>query len=345
MIAEYHGAVGVQVTSSHMPLNFNGFKFIYPEGNSFVNEDLDELKELFREEDFSNGIGELRETEEIAHEIYAEKTVSFFMEYFDRIDRRVVLDTMGGAANEFLPDLMDQLGADLVDMSDEKPQIDPPDPVPEKLEHVKEKVDDEAEIGVATDMDADRVAVYYNDRWLDGNEIFGVLLQILEPKTTVASIDTSRMVEELADQIHFTRVGDPFVLDRMVETGAKLSGEPNGHYCFNKFVPYNSGIMAALLIAASDLDSLIDNLPEYVNARRNVEVDDKSDAMEGLVKAVKAEYKVLSEIDGVKFRVDDTLVLARSSGSSNKIRFIADAKTVDEAEAALDRAESLLRNA
>jgi len=54
-------SVSVQVTSSHLPLEFNGFKFMYPEGNGFTNPDLDQIKQLFRTEEFETGDSDILE--------------------------------------------------------------------------------------------------------------------------------------------------------------------------------------------------------------------------------------------------------------------------------------------
>lgn len=346
--AKERNAVGVQVTSSHLPLDRNGLKFIYPEGNSFVNEDLERLKQLFREKDFEDGQGSVEKVLEM-RQFYREELEKYFKQFSDSIEKKVVLETMGGAGSIFLPDILEQLGAEVVDLSEgnETPRIDPPNPKPENLRHVEEKVEEEdADIGIATDMDADRVAIYYGGEWLDGNEIFAILAEIVEPERIVASIDTSELLEENTDaEIFYTRVGDPFVLEETLERDAELSGEPNKHYCFKSFVPYNSGSLGGALLTAAEIGQIRQNFSKYYSRRESVEVEDKEQKMGQITARVRESFEVISEIDGVKFKVGDANVLIRSSGSSEKIRVITESRDEEEAREALEKGVEIVRNA
>jgi phosphomannomutase len=340
-------AVGVQVSSSHMPLNFNGFKLTYPEGNGFMNEDLERLKEIFRENSLE-GTGSSLETEQSHTGGYVEKAEKFFRNYFDSIDRKIVLENMGGRKSSKIRKILENLGAEVENLSSREPEINPPDPKPENLEHLKKKVDETgADLGIATDMDADRVTAYFEHEWISGDELFAVLIEIMKPEKVVASIDSTEIVEKTAEkygEIEYTRVGDPFVIDRTLETGAELSGEPNGHYCFTNFVPYNSGTLAGLMLAGADLEKIMEKIPDVEIEKKSVEVDDKDEAMRDLKKYIRANYTVLSEIDGIKFKLGNSRVLIRSSGSSHKLRITAEAENRADAEGAVRESEKLIRN-
>lgn len=368
-----NGSVSVQVTSSHLPLDTNGFKFMYPEGNGFLNPDLYEVQDLFREQDFEdassppeeaagssnlgeNAAGGTDFVGEGARQGYLAAVKRYFHDHFDGIDRKVVVDTLGGASTEYLPHLMDQLGAEVIDVAGEKedkgPYLDPPNPKPENLRYLEERVEEEgADMAVANDMDADRVAVYYRGDWIPGDRLFALLAQLIQPADVVASIDTSQMVEEVvgenSGEVHYTRVGDPFVIDETVEQDAELSGEPNGHYCFPELVPYNSGTLAALLFAAMDIEEGLKDMPEFYAERANVEVEDnaeKESRVKRIEERVKNEYDVISDLDGVKFELGDGNVLVRPSGSSPVIRVIAEARSPGEASEICSRAEDIVRN-
>ncbi|MFT4892445.1 MAG: phosphoglucosamine mutase [Candidatus Nanohaloarchaea archaeon] len=340
-------STGVQVSSSHMPLNFNGFKLVYPEGNGFMNEDLDRLKQIFRKNRF-----EEQETGSLTRKSYGKEYLSrmesFFGEYFDEVDRKVVVENMGGRQSSRLAEILEELGAEVENLSSEKPDINPPDPKPENLSHVEEKVEkSDADLGIATDMDADRVAVYFDGEWLTGDEVFAVLIEVVKPEKVVASIDSTEIVRRTAEKygkIEYTRVGDPFVIDRTLETDAEFSGEPNGHYCFTKFVPYNSGTLSGLMLAGADLEKIIDELPEIEVKKKSVKVEDKNLVMEKLKKKVEENFRVLSKIDGIKYESESSRVLIRSSGSSHKLRITAEAENSEEAEKAVQEAENLIRN-
>jgi len=345
-------SVSVQVTASHLPLKFNGFKLMYPEGNGFVNNDLDRVKDLFREEDFESGGGKVEEIEKLCKDRYLEELKETARKHSEGLFyRRIVVDTLGGAATELLSELLRDLGAEVIDISEEKddfPYRDPPNPKPENLDELKRKVEEEnADIGLATDMDADRVALY-RDRFVSGSEIFCLMAEQVQG-TTVASIDTSQAVEDViaekGHELHYTRVGDPFVMDRALEVDAALAGEPNGHYSILEFVPYNSGILAALILAGTDIDSGLENVPEYHVRRDSVQVEDKDEKMVLATETVENNYEVLSKVDGVKALIEGAEVLIRPSGSSPKIRVIAEAEDEEVAEKGLEAALDILRKA
>lgn len=340
----------VMVTSSHMPLEFNGFKFMYPEGNGLLNEDLDKVKDIFREKDFAEDKGEIENIPTRMDRLYRSEILKLISSYENRAELRditVVLETMGGATSKFLSDLLKEREIDLIDISEkDSPVIDPPNPKPENLDHVEEKVEEEdAYLGLATDLDGDRIAVYYDGKWLEGNQIFNILIKETRPDNIVASVDTSKQVEEMADRadadISYTRVGDPFVIDKTLEREAELSGEPNGHYCFKELVPYNSGTYAALLLATANYNDL-KYMPKRHNLRESVKVQDKHEKMEEVISKVEDRYEVISEVDGVKFRVEDAEVLIRPSGSSHKLRIIVDAEEEEKFNSTLDKILGLI---
>ena len=342
------GVVSVEVTSSHMPLNFNGFKFMYPEGNGFLNPDLYKVQDIFREEDFETGSGTTKDISRETRETYFKEIKEYAESFEGSFDKKIVVDTLGGATTEYLPKLLEDLGAEVVNIAEEKdkhPYRDPPNPKPELLDELKKRVEEEdADLGLSNDMDADRVAVYYNDKWLSGDDLFFIFAQLIDGEL-VASIDSSKVLEEFADKVYYTRVGDPFVIDKTLKENVPLSGEPNGHYCFPDFVPYNSGTLAALIMAAVEIDPLLDNIPKIYVDNANLEVEDKEAKMKQVEEVVKSSYNVLSDKDGVKFNVDECSVLVRPSGSSPIIRVKSESESKSATSDAIEEVEELIRNA
>lgn len=349
---ENHGAVSIQITSSHLPLEFNGFKFMYPQGNGLLNEDRDMIKNIFRKELFIEGEGTTNDLSDTSFRRYQDELKITGMRHGSAaVDKKIVLDTMGGVAETILPNVLDNLGAEVVNISEEKEgqYRDPPNPSPENLDEMVARYEEEnADLAIATDMDADRVTLY-NGEFITGDQIFGMLIDAIGPEKVVASIDTSRAVEELVKnrngEIEYTRVGDPFVLDKALEMKAQLAGEPNGHYAIMDFIPYNSGIISALILASLDIKQLLDEFPDYTTVRENVEIEDKDKKMKRVKEVVDENYEVISEVDGIKAYIDDAEVLIRSSGSSSKIRIISEAKEKEAAENALKTSLSIIQNA
>jgi phosphomannomutase len=350
--ASFHGsersAVSVQVTSSHMPMGFNGLKFMYPEGNGFMNQELDLLKQLFQQEGFTEGQGEIR-TLGSAREEYISSVVDFAEQHVKNLDRKIVVDSLGGSTDNFLAEILERLGFDVVEISEGREGIyrTPPAPQEQNLEEEVEEMlkEENAYMGFATDLDGDRAKIFFEGEWISGDDLFCILAQVSEGEVA-ASIDTSRKIEKFAEKVHYTRVGDPFVAEKMLETDAILSGEPNGHYCIPEFVNYNSGCLTCAVSACLDLGKLLENVPKTSVVRKNLSYDERTGAeekMEKLKQQVRSEFEVLSDIDGIKFEIEDSTVLARLSGSSDLIRVKAEADSREQAEKAASQVEQLLR--
>lgn len=341
-IGKKEEAVSVQVTSSHMPLDFNGFKLMYPEGNGFVNEDLYNIQDIFRSEEFEkNTEGDVRNREKEI-EKYKQDLIEFATGKTDAKSRKIVVDSLGGTA-EILTDILKRIGHEVADLNDKEGIYkDPPNPKPENLKRLKKKVEEtDAYVGFANDLDADRITVYFNGRFIDGNQLFSILAEKADPPF-IASVDTSKMLEELGE-VKYTKVGDPFVMDKALEEDAELAGEPNGHYSFTSFVPYNSGLLVAAIISNMDLRKRIGELPDYHSERTSIEVDDKKEVMKKVIDNIRDKYRVLSEIDGIKYSTANSTVLIRTSGSSPKIRVTGHSRTQEELLKDINQAEKIIR--
>jgi phosphomannomutase len=347
--AAFHGnredAVSVQVTSSHMPLEFNGLKFMYPEGNGFLNDDLDRLKELFKQQDFSRGSGSRKEIEN-ARKKYIDELVEDVERYGERFDRRIAVDTLGGATRELLPEALKQLDFEVVDIGKNRDGIyrNPPNPDPDRLKELEKAVESEnCFLGAAMDLDGDRVKIYFNGEWISGDDLFCVFAQIFDGEI-IASVDTSEKLERFS-YVTYTRVGDPFVIDETLKMSAVLSGEPNGHYCFPEFVNYNSGILAAALASSADLDELLANVPEREVRKENIEFGSRKETVEAMKEFedyASEKLNVSSTVDGVKFSYEGASVLVRPSGSSPKIRVKSEGVSAQEAERGLSKVLEVL---
>ncbi len=322
----------VMVTASHHCWKRSGFKLLYEQGHGFNNGDLGRVKEIYMEEPESKERrGEIKKVPE-ADEIYEREVMGTFKKYFDGIDSRVIVDCCNGGAAALAPKIMRGLGADVVELNSSK-TVDrslEPEPKKDNRRHLREKIStEEAEIVVGYDPDADRVfAIDKDGEWINGDEIFCILGKIVQPKTAVASIDTSGMLEETLDsKIHYTRVGDIFVSERGIEEGADLLGEPNGHYAITEHSWYNSGLFASLLMSAvaGDIPQMKRNLPDYISenitsVQPNQKV--KKERMGRIKEYIRSEecYRVISEVDGIKFTEKGCSCLIRPSGTSPKIR-------------------------
>lgn len=329
------GAVSVQVTSSHMPLEFNGFKFMYPEGNGFLNEDLDRVKNIFRENEFETGSGRVEKASKL--ENYIEDITDFTQGFdLDWEDKRVVVDCLGGSVLEVVPRVLRYLGCDVICLDEEhldgtsvQPYRDPPNPGRDQLGELADVVEDrDADLGLGFDLDGDRVALYHKEGFVSGDEVFALLASLVGGDV-VGSIDTSERVINVVDSrnnsFYSTRVGDPFVMDKAVEEGAELAGEPNGHFSLLDFVPYNSGSLAGVVLAGLDLETTRSSVGNREVLRESLKISDKEAYMSKVENFIGSrDLELISTLDGFKFVYKGVNVLVRPSGSSSKVRFVLD---------------------
>ncbi|MCD6414180.1 MAG: HAD-IA family hydrolase [Candidatus Diapherotrites archaeon] len=329
---------GVMVTSSHLPPEYNGFKFLYQEGNGFMNEDLAELKRKFMKNEYSRASGVVKKEDVL--EQYLDMAEKNFKKTFSGIDSKVIVDTGLGASKYTAAPLLERLGADVITIERKRPY----DCAEEKnISYLpKEMIKAKADIAVSFDLDADRIAVFDSmGEWVNGDELFCLADKAIVKSgdKVVASIDTSQMLEESTKgTIIHTRVGDPFVISEALKQGAILAGEPNGHYCFPRFTAYNSGTFFSAVFSAMahDLHDMRASLPEVSIKRRKFEVENPKVVIVQLKREIRKNFKVISELDGVKFKAGNATALIRASGTSNTIRMIVEARTEAEAEEVLE---------
>ncbi|MDY6770841.1 MAG: hypothetical protein SV186_02665 [Candidatus Nanohaloarchaea archaeon] len=336
LAAEHYGGLGAMVTASHHEWSRTGFKFLYEQGYGFGNEDLGEVKQLFREEDFATGESHALDMEAEFDEEYVEAALSFLDDHGDA-EGTVVLDCCNGGASRLAPEIFEELGFEVVTVNDATTGggVDP-EPDEDNRRSIKAAMEEhDAGMALGYDPDGDRVYAFHADEGgMDGNELFYLLGRLTEAETIAASIDTSDLIEELDAAVEYARVGDVFVSALGAEMDADLLGEPNGHYAVTEFCWYNSGILCSALLALhhDDLPALLDEVSAYTTERRVLHVassEEKDDAVQDAIKYAAKNFEVVSTIDGVKFTGDGFTALVRPSGTSNKVRLIVNGTDAD----------------
>ncbi|NOR84740.1 hypothetical protein GQ473_01345 [archaeon] len=349
----YNAKLSVMVTASHHGWDRNGFKLMYTKGNGFSNEDMAVIKNIYTDKPFVDAeIGGYENKEDEFRQIYIKRAITCFKNHFDLIDAKVIVDCANGGASVVLPELLLALGANVVKINcDFKPNIAvEPEPEEESRKYLVDVLNkNDADIVIGCDPDADRVFAFDSKGlWIDGDEIFAVLANTIGAKNICASLDTSTLLSDATGaEITLTRVGDIFVSKKAIDIDADFMGEPNGHYAFPDFSWYNSGTFAALILAANakKLNDIINNLPKYFTASKKFKYDNDELKMSATKKAILdagKSYSVISDLDGVKFKLDNAVVLIRPSGTSPVIRIKAEAKTQLKADDALEKASLLL---
>lgn len=339
---------GVMVTASHLGFDNSGFKFLYGEGNGFLNGDLARVKDAFLKHDFdTRKVGSFSDENGIAG-AYLESAKNLLLRLSGgkRTGRaKAVVDTLGAA---LIAPLLESLGCEVVAVDTERHA----DCAEEgNVAYLKEEMEKHgAEVAVASDTDGDRLAVFSRGgRWVTGDELFCFFASKVAKKgTIIASVDTSSIIESIVPnaKIIYTRIGDPFVIDAAIKHKATLAGEPNGHYCFPAFAAYNSGTFFAALSAifADELPEFLGKLPKRFVEKKKLAVKGAESTMKEMLKfANLSKSKIISRLDGIKFRYCESTVLVRPSGTENAIRITVEGvSSAKESRAVLEELAGLL---
>jgi phosphomannomutase/phosphoglucomutase len=345
-------AMGLIITASHNPPQFNGIKVVDSDGIEIPPEKERVIEQHYRDWHPAldlqawNGIGELSRKEGIV-DYYMDKVLGAVEIDKDRAkDFSIVVDPGNGITCCYIERFIKQLGAKCFTIFGEPDGCFPnrvSEPTPESLEALSRAVVEEgASFGVGFDGDGDR-AIFVDDEgtfhW--GDESFSVLLNELL-KTydgwIVTPVSSSVIVQDVVDahgaKLEWTKVGSITVSRRMLELDAMIAGEENGGIFFKNHQPVrDGGIALALMLSVlsknvgASLSDLFKALPKYYLHKETIPVEnaDKAKVFDYVLAATENENRLL--LDGVKVFRDGGSVLIRPSGTEPKYRSFADGKT------------------
>jgi phosphomannomutase len=354
-------AGGLMITASHNPPEYNGVKFIPEDGAPALPEVTDRIMDSLREPDPlpEDQHGSVRRVDLVG---------SHTEQVTDLVDAdlsglTVVYDAMHGSGRGTTDTLLERAGATVHRRRCERdPEFggDSPEPSPENLDGLEAAVDDhDADLGIANDGDADRIAVVTPERgYLDENLFFAALYDYLlddQSGPAVRSVSTTFLIDEVADahgeSVVETPVGFKWVAQAMQEHDALIGGEESGGFTIRGHVREKDGVLTALLAAAVEndaslderVDRLLDEHGAIVPGKISVDCPDdrKAEVMDALADALPDEIagravSQKSTVDGVKLLLDDgSWVLVRPSGTEPKLRAYAEGKSESGVEALL----------
>jgi phosphoglucosamine mutase len=321
--------LGVVISASHNPPEYNGVKFFTRSGHKLPDASEEEIEALLDVQPAATP-GEIDRIG-IATESYLEHVLDRFGS--DLSGLRIGVDCANGAYSGLAPQAFEQLGAEVVTIGNDPDGTNinvgcgATDLAALQQLVARERLD----LGVAFDGDGDRMlAVDGNGDVVDGDQIVAILaLHLRVDKvavTTMANLGLHALLGERGIQVFTTDVGDRYVLEALQREGGVLGGEQSGHIIYLRDHVTGDGLAAALLLCdavrGSSLAEAAAVMPIYPQVKENIRVASKE-----LPEAVSAELERVNAELG-----SDGRVLVRPSGTEPVIRVLAEAR--DEAEAA-----------
>ncbi len=262
--------MGVMISASHNPFQDNGIKLFGPDGFKLSDEAEAEIEALIAAEaELSlaapGRIGQARQLDD-ARGRYIEFAKSTFPRGRRLNGLKIVVDCAHGAAYATAPDVLWELGAEVVRIgvnpNGENINLGCGSTDPALCQ--QKVVEEGADLGIALDGDADRVHIIdETGRVIDGDQIMALIATRwaaagkLRRRTLVATVMSNLGLERLLDAREITmirtKVGDRYVVEAMRAGGYLLGGEQSGHIILAEHVTTGDGLLAALQV----LDALV----------------------------------------------------------------------------------------
>jgi phosphomannomutase len=333
--ARNYGA-GLVISSSHNPLEWNGMKFII-DGRGINEHELPQIIQHQEIEKTKIGI----ETEITTSYIEDAKKIIGNLENKPKI----VVDIGGGAAKDFAPELLREIGCDVQVINENISGCSRgPDPTSDNLSELITTTN-KKDIGFAFDLDGDRLVVVKDGKKQTPDVTLGLgVAKSLELgyKKFVLSIDTSvsieKFIKEKGGTVQRSKVGEANVIDLMLKNNAQAGGEgSSGGFILPEFNYCREGILTSGLIASmldgSKFNEILNYMGNYNQIRDKTEID--SEFHDKVIEEVKSkfskDYSEIITLDGIKGIIDeDSWVLIRKSNTEDIIRVSAESNNEEK---------------
>ena len=332
--------LGVVISASHNPPEYNGVKFFDAHGHKLGDAAEEQIEELLAA---APGI-DLGRIEHV--EIATDSYLDHILERFgtDLTGLRIVVDCANGAYSGLAPHAFERCGAEVHAIGDapDGNNINVGCGATDMAQLQQVVRDGSYDLGIAFDGDGDRMlAVDEQGEAIDGDQIVAILAldQNVEQVavTVMTNLGFHALMREHGITVHTTAVGDRYVLEALQREGAVLGGEQSGHIIWLRDHVTGDGLASGLLLCAAlkgrKLSEAAAVMPRWPQAKENVKVADRE-----LTPAIRAEVERVNDEWGGEGRI-----LVRPSGTEPLIRVLAEAENAQVAEDACASIAALVR--
>ncbi|HEX7383584.1 MAG TPA: phosphomannomutase/phosphoglucomutase [Burkholderiaceae bacterium] len=347
-----HGcSSGVQVTGSHNPKDYNGFKMVLA-GRAIYGEDIQRLRRRIEAEDYAHGSGR-------------SASMDIVPEYSARIagDARlarpmtVAVDSGNGITGASSPAILRALGCTVHELYSEVDGDFPHHhPDPSKLENLAELTEvvvrGDAELGLAFDGDGDRLGIVTKDAQViyPDRQLMLFARDVLSRRPGASVIFDVKCTQQLAPAIRAAggvpvmwKTGHSLIKAKMKEIGAPLAGEMSGHIFFGERwygfddATYTAARLLEILSRSADASAVLNALPASISTPE-LNVPCAEGEPHALIQRLRESARFpgardVVTIDGLRAEYDDGFGLIRASNTTPVLVLRFEGRT----EAALER--------
>ena len=342
LVSTFKSQAGIVISASHNSYEDNGIKFFDDKGQKISDE-----LELLIEQKISEPI-KVVDPENLGKAARLSDASGRYIEYCKNSlskeislnNLKIVIDTANGAAYDVAPKVFRELGAEVTAISDDPNGLNINQNCGSTDLNVLKKavLDNNADFGIAFDGDGDRLIIVDSEaKALDGDDILFLLAKfkfenqiVLGSKGVVGTDMTNKGLEnalsEMGIELVRSKVGDKYVLEKLLELGWQLGGEQSGHIICLDSVATGDAIIAAIkffeafLTFGKPLNEILGSFKKYPQILTNVEVANAESilANKKFKNSCEKAQKEITEFDGK--------ILVRKSGTESLLRILVEAK-------------------
>lgn len=369
--------LGIMITASHNPPEFNGFKIKSSTGGSAdisITKAVEKL--LCKKEPKNFSLSEGLKKKLIIKEDIVSDYIRFLRSYLDlsklrNCKFRVLLDCMYGSGNGFMQEVISDTGIDLEIMRNERNTYfegKGPEPVEKNLTKIIQRMKTENfDLGLVLDGDADRIAaVAPGGEFIHPQKILGLLALHLKQdrslsgglvKTIAGTTMMDHIAEHLGIKLYETAVGFKYISKLMEDEEVLVGGEEAGGMGFKNYIPERDGTLAGLLLAemmayrnrsmGKIVQEMENKFGKYYYLRADLRM--KSGQKMKDVKTIRpkklfdSKVTKITDIDGIKlFCEDESWLMLRPSGTEPLMRIYSEAKSLEKSSRLLELGKALV---
>ena len=327
-------SASIQITGSHNPPEYNGFK-ITLDKKPFFGKDIEALGREVLASDV-----EIEDNEEYIAIPAKERYIKYMSENFAHLRgfaKRIVADCGNGVAGVVLEPIFQKLGLRYeglyCDPDGNFPNHHPDPSEEENLRDLKAKLTED-DIGFAYDGDADRIAVLTKNHNFKGDELAIIFARHMQNPTVIGEVKCSQVMYDEIDKIGraiMYKTGHSNLKVKIAETGADFAAEVSGHLFFNdRYFGFDDAIYATLRVLellkeGVDLDRELARLPKVYNTPE-IKVQTTEERKFAIIEELKnrlshppADFPAIRDIidvDGVRIVFDEGWALVRASNTT-----------------------------
>ena len=355
--SDYYSADGaIQVTGSHNPKNYNGFKIVLNQ-NSFFGEDIIKLGEFAKEGHSSKNNGFSKNVD--VYDKYIEKIIQPIKNLNDKLrNKTIVWDCGNGASGPSIERITKKISGNHVVLYSEVDGNFPnhhPDPTDiSTLKIMSDKMKEvNADIGIGFDGDGDRIGVIDKQgRPVAGDLLTSFLARSIEVEnktdhTVILDIKSSSVayneIVSLGLNVEIGKTGHSNIKKRIKEINSPLAGEVSGHIFFaDKYYGFDDALytsirLLSLLANNVNLEKFISSLPKtFVSPEIKLQCSDriKFSVIDNISKNALKDYSPenITTIDGVRAKNNFGWWLIRASNTEEALIIRFEGKSIEDKE-------------